>query len=339
MNRLRTLRLLLITFTILTVASVLGIYYSHQKPASEKQTIIVGVYWHKAAYNYAAELKPNIIYNKTILRPGEGTLYTAITNRINITFTYTFASNPNPEAANITLKAISAEIESPGKWIKTLSENEIKEILKLTGSVNFTFEVDCASIRQIVDRIDKEVGVYSTSYNIYVAPTIHVKANINSKIIDEIFTPKLTIMFKTGADKGNYISMEGLNQTRSGEIRETKEIPHPEVEAQRNISYAATTVTAIGLAASAITYLRSAQRYKPGEEQAEKIKKTIEEYKDIIVEAAKPPETQITIDIKSLEDLAKIAEILAKPILKTADGETFYIIDNGTKYQYKAKNN
>ena len=60
--------------------------------------------------------------------------------------------------------------------------------------------------------------------------------------------------------------------------------------------------------------------------------KTIEEYKDIMVEAAKPPETQVTIDVKSLEDLTKIAEILVKPILKTADGEVFYIIDNGTKY-------
>jgi hypothetical protein len=110
------------------------------------------------------------------------------------------------------------------------------------------------------------------------------------------------------------------------------------VEVQRKISYAATAVTATGLAASAIAYFRSAQQHKPEEKHAEKIRKTIEEYKDIMVEAAEPPETQVTVDVKSLEDLTKIAEILVKPILKTTDGEVFYIIDNGTKYQYKAKN-
>lgn len=41
----------------------------------------------------------------------------------------------------------------------------------------------------------------------------------------------------------------------------------------------------------------------------------------------------------SLEDLAKIAEILARPMFYTTEGgeHTFYIIDNNTKYQYKTK--
>jgi hypothetical protein len=41
----------------------------------------------------------------------------------------------------------------------------------------------------------------------------------------------------------------------------------------------------------------------------------------------------------SLEDLAKTAEILARPVFYTTEGgeHSFYIIDNNTKYQYKTK--
>jgi len=47
--------------------------------------------------------------------------------------------------------------------------------------------------------------------------------------------------------------------------------------------------------------------------------------------------TSETEKMETLEAPAKIAEILARPILHTTDGKehTFYIIDNNTKYQHK----
>jgi hypothetical protein len=50
-----------------------------------------------------------------------------------------------------------------------------------------------------------------------------------------------------------------------------------------------------------------------------------------------PPETRITIEMKDLEDVAKMAEILTRPVLhyKGADFDTYYIIDYDTKYQSK----
>jgi len=50
-----------------------------------------------------------------------------------------------------------------------------------------------------------------------------------------------------------------------------------------------------------------------------------------------PPETRITIEMKDLEDVAKMAEILTRPVLhyKGADFDIYYIIDYDTKYQSK----
>ncbi|MEM1556710.1 MAG: DUF5305 family protein [Nitrososphaerota archaeon] len=341
MNKIKFIKILLITLAILIAVSLISLFYAYQKPTYERQTIILGTYTHRAIYDYIAELKPNIIYNKTTLRPGEGTLYTAITTRINVTFTYTFTSNPNPEKANITMENIVAKIESPGKWVKTLHESEIREIMNLEGSVNFTLRIDCAAIKQLIDKIDKEVGTYTSSYNVYVTPTIRINAIVAERTVNETYTPELIIAFKTGTEKSNYISIEGLNQTKNKDITETREITYPEVEARRNMFSATTLAAAIGLAALIIAHLKIVGQQKSTERKSKEIlKRVMEEYKDMIAEAVgSPPKTQTTIDVESLEDLTKIAQILAKPILRAKEDEEqiFYIIDGDMKYQYKIK--
>jgi hypothetical protein len=66
--------------------------------------------------------------------------------------------------------------------------------------------------------------------------------------------------------------------------------------------------------------------------------KTIEKltapYKDLIIEAKEPPETTI-INVETIRELAKIAEILAKPVILTRKPQpTLTIIDQNTIYQH-----
>lgn len=328
-------KILLIIFACSTAISALSIYYTHQLPTYETQTTTLCTYQHTGTYGYVAELKPNIIYNKTTLTPGEGTLYTAIVNQINLTFTYAFTSNPEPENSTIEHNII-IQLESPGKWTKTLSNAEAQEMLKLSSSLNFTMQVNCTKIRELVDNIDKETGTSSTTYNINIKPAIHVVANVTTETIDENFTPTLTVAFKTEAEKGNYIAIENLNQTKPGVLTETHQIPLPGVEFQRTASYMATAATTAAVAISAFLYIR----YKPPTPSKKQIEKLTAPYKELIAKTTKPaPETKTTIETETLEDLAKIAEILARPILHTTEAKehTFYIIDNNTKYQYKTR--
>ena len=78
-------------------------------------------------------------------------------------------------------------------------------------------------------------------------------------------------------------------------------------------------------------------KFKPPAKKLQ-IKKIIAPHKDMIIEAEETPEkTRITIEVKTIEDLAKTAEILARPILHATKGNEhiFYIIDNETRYQFK----
>ena len=69
-----------------------------------------------------------------------------------------------------------------------------------------------------------------------------------------------------------------------------------------------------------------------------RVDKLVAPYKDLIVKTKESPQTPqeiLVIDVENLEELAKTAEILARPILHTANGNEhlFYVIDANTKYQ------
>ena len=90
--------IILILFLILAIIGIPYLFYTLQIPESETQIISLWEYQHSGTYDYIAKLKPNIIYNKTTLKPGEGLLYLRITEHLNITFTYTFQSNKEAKA-------------------------------------------------------------------------------------------------------------------------------------------------------------------------------------------------------------------------------------------------
>ena len=335
-SMLKLLKILFITFACATAASLISLYYTHQLPTFETRTKTLCTYQHIGTYNYAAKLKPNIIYgNKTTLVPGEGALYTAIVKQINLTFMYVFSCNPKPE--NITIShQITIQVESPGRWTKKLSDAEAQEMFKLSSGLNFSIQVNCTKIRELVDSIDMETGTRSSAYSIHVKPEIHITASVTKQKINETFTPELTIAFKSEAEKGNYIDIQNLNQTKPGAIKETHQIFISWVQTQRKISYVATAVTAIALLISAFLYVR----YKPPAPPEKIIEKLTAPYKELIAETTqKPPETETTIEVETIEDLAKIAEILAKPIFHVSFNKTnlFYVLDTDIKYQFKIK--
>lgn len=152
-----------------------------------------------------------------------------------------------------------------------------------------------------------------------------------------MYTPQLTVTFKASADRGGYISLEGLEQAQSREIKDVIEVSHPEVENQRILSYVATTLATVGLATSMLIHYR-VKRHEKKELVDVKLSRVMREHRDVMVEAlTSSPEVHVTIEVRSLEDLVKVAEILAKPILKAIEDEkqVFYVVDGSIKYQCK----
>ena len=235
---------------------------------------------------------------------------------------------------------MTIQVESPGRWIRKLEKSEAEEMLYLSGSINWTMRMNPMKIKQFVEAIDEEIygTTRSATYNLRIKPKIHLTANLTTQTIDDTFTPELTVIFKTDAEKGNYIAIENLNQKKQDSITETEEIPLIQVQNQRIIAYIATALTTIALIASALKYIIT----KPVQSPTKNVKNLTKPYEELIAKTQKSPDMKMTIEVETLEDLVKIAEILAKPILHSIEGEKhkehiFYIIDDDIKYVTKLK--
>jgi len=318
-------------------------------PTEEYTTFPQCTYQHIGEYDYTAKLKPNTLYNQSTLKPGQGTLYTEIIDYINITFTYTFISSHPTNITSIEYQ-VNTELESPEKnWTKTFTTTEMRDTFQLANAVNSTEQTASATlllnytqIDELVGTIDGEIGTSKSSqYNIMVKPEIHIVADItvveaDVRTIYESFAPNLTIEFGKGTP--NYISIENLEHIEPATITGTHQTLLQWVVNWRLASILATVTTIPILAVTTWFYLKTKPSPSP-----KPVKKIIAPHKELIAETTqKPPETTQTINIKTLEDLAKISEALIKPILHTTEPttkgkatHTFYILDNNTKYQYK----
>jgi len=321
--------ILLALFTILTLISVITVYAVHQTPTEETITNTLCTYKSTATYDYTAILEPNTIYNnKTTLKPNEGTLYTRITKQINITLTYTFHTTLSTET---TITYTLTQTLMPWQYQitatpPTTNQTQIKTTIP---------PINKNALQTVKTTIEQETGTSTSTYSLEITPTFTINANTQAGPIHQVFTPTLTINFKR-TEQGDIITIEDLHQTKLGEITENQTKTRYDVINQRYASYILTTLSIAGLFFSAYFH----RKVKPTTKKIP-LDKLTAPYKDLIIEAKETAETAeiTTIAVKTIEDLAKTAEILARPILHATDGKehVFYIIDNNTKYQYKTK--
>ena len=190
---------------------------------------------------------------------------------------------------------------------------------------------------QIITKLAAETGVStSTYYSMDITPTFTISANTTVGQIYQLFAPTLTIDFKR-TDQGDITTIGGLHQPKTDTITENQTITRQDILNQRYASYILITLSVAGVFFSTYFYRKA----KPSAEKLP-LEKIIAPYKDLIIETQEPPKTTpetTIITVATIKELARTAEILARPILHTTDDKehTFYIIDNNTKYQHKTK--
>jgi hypothetical protein len=331
--------IILISFLILTIIGIYSLYYAYQIPETETQIIPLWEYQHLSVYDYTAQLKPNLIYNKTTLKPGEGPVYLRITESLDFSSTYTFQSN---KQANATITYSAREYVQSTSWTKQLNTTTETTINTRGTSIGIPIDnipsMTVNAIQSLAAQLDQEMGVYSSEYNATVTIRIQITAETTEGTINEQFNPTLTLTFKHGTAEGYIIDTQGLENTRTGAMTQENTIHNDWVINQRYESYALTLVALIGLVLSVWAYTKA----KPTKlEKPEKyLEEIIEPYEDIIAEVTQEPTYKApltTMPMKSMEDLVKIADNLAKPILhieKVGNNHVFYVIDETTRYEY-----
>ncbi len=319
--------ILLTLFTILTLVSIITVYAVHQNPTQGATTNTLCTYTSTAIYDYTATLEPNTICNnKTTLKPNEGTLYTKITKQINITLTYKFQATL-PTETTITYSVT----QTLKPW-----QHQITETTQSTTNqtqIQITIPpIKTSELETLKNRIQTETGMTSSTSAVEITPTFTINANTTAGPIHQIFTPTLLINFKH-TDQGNIITIENLHQTKTDAITENQTISRHDIINQRYTSYILITISIAGLFFSIYFYIKTKPRTKKLS-----LDKILAPYKDLIIEAHEPPEIPsetTTVSVETVQELAKTAEILSKPIILTRKPETtLTIIDQNIIYKH-----
>ena len=338
-KRTTKITVLLIVFTALTAISVLSVYSASQMSWEKEETLVLCKYRHMATYDYTAILKPNIVYEKLTLRPGEGSIYQRITDQIIVNLTYSLASTL---PANITLNAVTTETLQVADLEKQLS-NAWTFRTNATGSAAVVaFDriepLQISTIRGLVSNITKETGLgFASEYYVSIDSAIQIEASTTEGIIEETFNPSLVFAFRSGSRTGQIIQPSDLQHTQAGSITRTQRTgQNPAVATWYMVSTLLSIASLSGLAYMVYVFRKT----KPSmEHQYIFIEDIVEPYEEIIVEAseAASDKGQTTTPISSLEDLVKIADIIGRPILhvqKPPNTHAFYVIDGPTIYEY-----
>ncbi len=180
-----------------------------------------------------------------------------------------------------------------------------------------------------------------SEYSANIGIEMHIDAETSEGVINKTFSPTLVMLFQS-SEEGDIIAISGLENSDSGSITETETIYHSWVKFQRDISYVLSAVTFFGLVITTWIFMRTRPHRPPKPEKM--LEDFIAPYEEIIVETAPEPgvkkpklEPANTINVETMDDLLKIAEILAKPILhsyRPPENHIFYVFDDKIRYEF-----
>lgn len=331
---------LLVFFTLFALVACTVLYYTHALPIEKEIVNTIYNYENQGTFDYTATLKPNLIYNKTTLKPREGTIFKKITKQIDVNFTYIFTSS---KTSNITIHYQTYQQVITPKWMKEIAKTQEK-MLNTTGThmhvvINDISPINITSLDSLIQKISQETGLYITHYTLNLTVQIRIEANYDMGLISESFTPQLTMEFKSTASEGDVITVGDLTHIKTGRVTNTEKIHQPWVVTQRYVSYGLFSTSLAGLAIASWAYVktRPPKALKP----EALIRDVTEPYEEIIVETTEEPkgiEAATTVTVKTLEDLIKIADILSKPVLqirKSQKALEFQVVDGSTRYKYE----
>ena len=315
--------LVLAILMVLLAVSAYGLYDAFSLPTVARKYETVLTYSHEGRYVYDVHLKPNSLYNTTILR-GEsgGTYFTAITKGIDVTFLYRFeCSKPVKAEGNVTL---TATLEAKGYretlWRKGIPIIPNRASITPTGTAMVKFTINTTEIKEVIEKIEDEIGIRSSENRLTVKAKVKIAAKTGEDVISEEFNPVFTVSYV-----GNLIKIDGgLEESKPGSVTKTQVMVIEDTYKRRSLFIASTVALASVLTVAAATPGRKVLI----EELAKK------KFGDILAEGHKEGGA---VMVGSLDDIGRVADVLSKPVVYDPREDSYRVYDGQVVYEFKPK--
>jgi len=313
----------IVLIAVLFAVSAYGIFYTHGLPSERTKFVELYKCEHVGNFDYTVELKPNTLYNKTTIAPGEA-IYLNLARAMDIRFEYVFNCTQKADVhGNYT---VHMNLELPGEWIRR--STLVSEVPFAQEGFTFTNQVNITQTGELISKIEDETGMRASSYNLNITVEIQVESKVMEDLVLEEFGPSMVMIFTR-----NRLAVEGLSCTKP------KIVGRTEIEAlQWNMYLRYFSYAALVGSSGVVVWVAYYQRWKP-RTMAEMTRK----YKNLIVESEPLAEShqKIIIKVKSLEDITKVSQETLKPVMHEtiiikegkARRHTFYVVDVDVKYE------
>ena len=298
-------------------------------------------YEHQGNFNYAINLKDNILFGPLTMEPeippppGEpGALkpeksYDSETiDSIEGTFSYKFESSEGLSQV-INEVEVTATLGKAEGWQETFI---VAPRRQESGDFSVTFPLDVPLFYAIIKSIEKETDASASSHELIVTADVLTIAQSEFGPIDETLSQSLTV----GLTPDKVVWPELTPETKSGSIEETLVVSNPTARTVRIGSLGALGMIAMVLLYSIWSY-REFKRKWISRIEADALQARSKQ--DLVVDVETLPDIgseETVIKLGSLSELIKTADALLKPVLRLAEPERhiYCVIDGMTRYQY-----
>jgi len=318
-------KILVIISALLLALSVYAVWRFHNMPIEESHYVVRCRYEHSAFYDYLVGVNSSVLYgNRTVLSAGKP-VFLKLVRYVNITFNYFLSCDKPIKTSNSSVKHWTEVFLSAEEgWNKTIeTHSTLKEELteKNVTITEFHF-LDLEEMKRLIEHIEEETAFRPGVYSIHVVPHISLLVSTDAGEIRDYLAPELIIKLNYGS--GGPIQFEGLKHSKTGSLGGYEVSSHPEVIPYRLTSYIATVCLA-GALAIELLWL-----YKPKKPEVAKVAK--KKLGDMLAEGHRHGKKII---LKSIEDVATVAEVLAKPIIHNREGKVhiYRVYDETLTYE------
>ncbi len=301
------LALMSVSLMAFILGVVIGIASFSREPLLEvKRTI--ELYSYASIFDVDYILRPNALFNESKVNSGSYKfMYISLVRyiEVNHTFVTVGAESVNGNAS------IVVSVAHPDGWAKEYKRFEVPLSRGITSTA---FTINLSDVLRFMDALTRDIGISYDNFRLVIEAFVVAEVSTNNRT-DRLYVPHpIALNVKSSANR--IIGPANLT------IKDTETQSHVEkrpvymlgmgIEFARGISLLIVALSAVGIVFGGLK-----ARSPPSPLRA--ILKSEAKYKALIVEASDSPvlsSSYYIVELSSLDELAKVARLLERPILK-----------------------
>jgi signal peptidase I len=292
-------------------------------------------YQQDGNFFYSATGTPGV-YDTELVRPGEP-IFPKLTCFMNVGFTYNLTGNGLQEAAG-SHQMYARVMDEQSGWLRTIP---MSQTTTFTGNSYFANStLDLCQVQSLVSLVEQETGLHPSTYTLEIVTHVEFAGKISDNPVHDVFEPSLIFKF----DKAHFYLAAGSAQVDP--LHSIKQGMAGSSTSQTNILSIAginldvrlmRVISLLGLGFALFGCILIAMNIYNATQQDQDALIRLK-YGSMVVNVyeSNVQSTASTIDVTSMDDLARLAERHGTMILHmTRDLADHYLIqNNGTTYRY-----